>query len=444
MKNVLKNPILKSTLLVFLSFLLTSTGHLAWMYHLMTFVSAQTSDLITMVAGYALQAAGVGIFALFLRFGRLSPRSLFAASNVLYAVCLVPSVLGTSAEGSAVFGLLMSFFCGMIAGAYLYELTVSPSSNRVAASFGIGYSSATVVAWLLSLLSDGSGFVLAVCFVLAALNILCTFLPSGTAECPPKTVKPSPAKLLILMGGVVLLFSLVNNIGFSFSTLEIQNGLRLEFSRLFYAVGLIAAGFLADRSRKYGAICALAALVIPFIVFALRGEPISSSIFWAIGYLAFGFYSVFRVVLFSDISRESGRIYLSGLGLLIGRLGDAVGSGICTALSGMESVRVVIAALLFIGSVFLFFGIYRILYVPNAARQKSEREIFNEFSSKHDLSPREREVLKLVLSDKTNKEIAEELFVSESTVKFHVHNLLQKTGCKTRLELITDYSSAQD
>lgn len=51
------------------------------------------------------------------------------------------------------------------------------------------------------------------------------------------------------------------------------------------------------------------------------------------------------------------------------------------------------------------------------------------------LTAREREVLRLVASGARNQAIAEELGISSNTVKFHVSNLLRKTGANTRAEL---------
>jgi DNA-binding NarL/FixJ family response regulator len=52
------------------------------------------------------------------------------------------------------------------------------------------------------------------------------------------------------------------------------------------------------------------------------------------------------------------------------------------------------------------------------------------------LTAREREVWRLVAQGQTNAQVAHSLFLSEHTVKFHVHNLLQKLGLKSRAEAI--------
>jgi DNA-binding NarL/FixJ family response regulator len=51
-----------------------------------------------------------------------------------------------------------------------------------------------------------------------------------------------------------------------------------------------------------------------------------------------------------------------------------------------------------------------------------------------DLSPREIEVLRLMAAGKSNREIAEALFISRHTVSTHVRNILAKTGSANRAE----------
>ncbi|WP_317173224.1 response regulator transcription factor [Maribacter aquimaris] len=53
-----------------------------------------------------------------------------------------------------------------------------------------------------------------------------------------------------------------------------------------------------------------------------------------------------------------------------------------------------------------------------------------------EISPREYEVLKEVALGLSNKEIADKLFVSESTIKTHVSNLLVKLNAKRRTHAI--------
>jgi len=52
----------------------------------------------------------------------------------------------------------------------------------------------------------------------------------------------------------------------------------------------------------------------------------------------------------------------------------------------------------------------------------------------HELTKREMEVLSLIATGATNREIAEQLFVSEGTVKNHVSNILSRLGLRDRIQ----------
>jgi NarL family two-component system response regulator LiaR len=55
----------------------------------------------------------------------------------------------------------------------------------------------------------------------------------------------------------------------------------------------------------------------------------------------------------------------------------------------------------------------------------------------HGLTNRELEILRLMVDGLSNPEIATKLFVSRSTVKFHVSNILMKLGASSRTEAVS-------
>ena len=438
-----------------LCFLVTSTGWLSWEYHLLDQISVGATDICTMVIGYLLQAAGIAVYEMVLHRRPDLSGILLPAALVLHMALMVPAVLSPAAGLTILSGFLMNLVCGMIAGHYLRVLTGNVAANRKASVFGVSYAAAITASWLLSLIGGGkiyySSFVLLICLVLTAGAIMAdrktaaqnTNAADGNDA---RLDQRNPVKMAFLLqsGLLVLLFSIVNSSGFAFPAADLGQIVNVEFSRLVYAAGLLIAGFVTDRNRKHGAICALTALIIPFIIFSLRGEPIPSAIFWVLSYFTFGFYSVYRVILFSDIAAERNLMYLSGAGLLAGRIGDALGEGICLLLADHAAIRVGLTAILFAASVALFFKLYQVLYIPEAVHQQSEKERFAQFAAVHDLSLREQDMLHLILDKKTNSEIADHLCISENTVKFHVRNLLQKTGCKNRKELLTIFETYRE
>lgn len=59
-------------------------------------------------------------------------------------------------------------------------------------------------------------------------------------------------------------------------------------------------------------------------------------------------------------------------------------------------------------------------------------------ATNHDFTDRELDVLKELTSGDTNAEIAERLCISIATVKSHIQHLMEKTGFKTRTELVSE------
>ncbi|KKC49520.1 MULTISPECIES: helix-turn-helix domain-containing protein [unclassified Paenibacillus] len=54
------------------------------------------------------------------------------------------------------------------------------------------------------------------------------------------------------------------------------------------------------------------------------------------------------------------------------------------------------------------------------------------------LTHREREVFELLVQDKTTRDIAQLLFISEKTVRNHISNVMQKLNVKGRSQAVVE------
>ncbi|MEG4453403.1 response regulator transcription factor [Microcoleus sp. N9_A1] len=68
-------------------------------------------------------------------------------------------------------------------------------------------------------------------------------------------------------------------------------------------------------------------------------------------------------------------------------------------------------------------------YIPSAVGAKLADRL-----SGPELSDRELEVIRLIVAGKSNSEISKVLHISESTVKFHINNILSKMGVSDRTQ----------
>lgn len=443
--------------LIGLSFLWTGSAYLSWFYHLAEFYDGRSVDMFTEVFGYLMQAAGLAVFALYRKKdgGNASSRYSFSLISAAGLVMAFLAALSPTGSVSLVFGYGMNAVFGMIAAAYLYMLADHSSASHSGIVFGAGYGIGSILSYLISLIGDGNfladpkAFIIyaLICAANVPLSVRIIDSGSGTAQTPfapagrgPASAAPDLFNYLWLPGITILLLSCVKSGGFYFPAADLgDHNVSLELSRSFYAAGLIAAGLINDRRRSAGAVLCVAALVFPFFTMIAGAHSGISYVLWITGYIFFGFYSVYRVLLFTDISRSvSGLACLACVGLMWGRIGDAAGAAIGMTLGQTPMVLITVMAALFVICIFLFFRLYQMMYMQPVT---SEPDHVLQFASAYGLSQRESDLLRLILGGNTNKEIAEKLFISENTVKFHVRNLLRKTGCKKRGELLSLFDS---
>lgn len=84
---------------------------------------------------------------------------------------------------------------------------------------------------------------------------------------------------------------------------------------------------------------------------------------------------------------------------------------------------------------FCLFFIYSVKPFLGKEEVTLKEVTFEFFFQKHGITPRESEIILEIYNGKTNKEIAEKLFVTVQTVKDHTHRIYQKTAVKNRTQL---------
>ena len=456
--NMKANQILVC-LIIGITFLWNGSSYMSWLYNLMGIIDANgisvNSDMLFDVYSYLMQVLGALFTVLYIRISDhdfAKRRTMFIVMMLLQMITVFPSVLSSSYLVCLTAGFVMNIFNGIVNALYFVLLAILVPAGHRGIVFGLGYSIGSIGSWILSLVGNGnflkSHSVLVAYILLMIVSIALALI---TDENSPKLTQntnsePCGRSLIYLTGAMVLLLCTTKGIAFYFPMADISNGtISLELSRAFYAIGLIIAGLLNDYRRTYGGIACIAALMFPFVLLAMTASPEYSFYTWILSYVFIAFYNVFRILIFADLSDRSPKgLYLAPMGLMWGRLGDAVGSAIGISLSAKSMALIVLGSIMFAVTVVMAFYIFQRVYAPTSIGASSEAsmtvdEKMASYSVYHDLSAREKEVLPLILEGHSNSEISGMIFVSENTVKFHVRNILKKTGCANRQELAKSF-----
>jgi DNA-binding CsgD family transcriptional regulator len=83
----------------------------------------------------------------------------------------------------------------------------------------------------------------------------------------------------------------------------------------------------------------------------------------------------------------------------------------------------------------LLFFLHKLRIKKIRIRLKTEAEIEKIFE-RCKITLREKEIIGLILREKSNREIEDILYISMNTIKNHVTNIFKKLGVKNRAELI--------
>jgi DNA-binding CsgD family transcriptional regulator len=222
---------------------------------------------------------------------------------------------------------------------------------------------------------------------------------------------------------------------------------RILYIRLAQIISSVAVGIICLRFGYYAA-------VISSISFLGAGTLAHlfawNGLAWLICALAtvtgFVLFNFPLRSLFSEIATHSKYPYtVASFGFALYFMTQIIGIPIAGLMKNMDKESgMALYAVLFmvvVPLIMLFFYELRSSHAAkeNAATDGAGKGILpdqRDMWTKYDLSRREKEVLGFVLQGLLSREIAELLFVSESTINWHVSNILNKTGAGNRARLI--------
>jgi len=406
---------------------------------------------------YIMQAAGVFLYALFIKMKPLVFRNRII-NIVLSVITLLFGVIAMNTNdpiGMLVSGALMNISTGAVMCSFLIRISRNLPTDHRGKCFAFSYAIGSVGTYLISLPSGGDalnkGYIIWVYVALAAITVFLTILFDKECPLPAETrsrdsLDENKYRNLTLMILIPFFFMVINSFGYHFEQVKTEE-INIVLTRAFYSIGLIAAGIIIDKKRHFGAFSAFIALSFPLICLSFRGNPELTFVSSILSYIFLGFINVYSVVLFLDIvDTHPDKAYMSFFGYGISRIGTAVGTTAGIMLESNQTLLICVTLVLYAICGIVFFSYQNIYYnrvkkvVTETTTEKQER-IFKEYASRYNLNGKQTEVLRLLLDGCPNGEIADKLFLAESTVKYHVKNILKVTGFKNRNELIADYTS---
>lgn len=261
-----------------------------------------------------------------------------------------------------------------------------------------------------------------------------------------------PLSLLFIFIGVItidsgLMYSVIN------TTYDKFSWLTAWYWAIPYIAALLIMRFMSSgKSRNSYIYLAIWMIAVAFILFTILAvKPVSYVIIDTFLLSAAGILDLFWASIIGetlDYTEQPVKVLSIGWSANVFGvfLGGIIGQEILrteTSRSGVAIIALIIICIsLMIVPVMIQY--FRVMLKDNIYIAKmvqtvehNENEISYAVDNQINLTSREKDVLSLVLTGKSNKDIGEALIISENTVKTHVRNILAKYEVTNRAELIS-------
>ena len=220
-----------------------------------------------------------------------------------------------------------------------------------------------------------------------------------------------------------------------------------------YIVALIVMRNLPVEAKRSSILyVGMAMIVGAFISFMLLGRDVSD--YLIVDTLMLGACGIFDLFWWSIIGEmldyTENPVKVFGIGLSSNVLGVLCGGVVGMAVTSFQipgaEVTVIALTVVCVTLVMLpplnrqlvmLLKNHTYLAAYDSMSKNRQKDILHQTKTLYPLTDREKEVLELILSGKSNRQIAGILFITESTVKTHTRNIYSKYDVGSRAELIS-------
>ncbi|MBK1673089.1 hypothetical protein CKO35_07165 [Ectothiorhodospira shaposhnikovii] len=278
---------------------------------------------------------------------------------------------------------------------------------------------------------------------LTLISVMLLFLltPLGPARQRREAINPHPHQLLIYLP-FIFVFQIVSGLMYgglipAYDAHAIIPGLEV----VFYGAGAIGCLWLVKYTQPTAMLVGVASALAAFALWSLlpSGPGIHGAMFFMMA--AAG---IVDLLLLSLVLNQADLVRAFGHGVGVLCAGILAGQLLGMALGGAAETMAFVALILLNMAVL-------VLFIPRKRTEASDAP--TRAHPEHELpealiqllSDQEQQVLKQVLAEKTYREVADSLSISESSVKTYMHRIFQKTGVYRRhqlLDMIRDTNSA--
>jgi DNA-binding CsgD family transcriptional regulator len=247
----------------------------------------------------------------------------------------------------------------------------------------------------------------------------------------------------LILGAFYIFSGILLN--YIFPTVRVSSPYFYILATLIYGIAALIGGLYLDKFNKLENLVLIGIIFLG--VFYFLSPVVKSLPFINIGLeISYAFIDLFIWVgiAYASITFKynSRRCFGFGLGLnitfiLIGFIGNEFISG------GLETLDLYSIALLV--GIMMLVSIFPALSMRNITLNFDNRKLQLQTTLiiPENLTPREKQVFKLLMTKMNNEEIQDKLSISKNTLKTHIRNVYAKSGVKSRYELVVKYKGGK-